>query len=113
VDAALDFTADLTRSNTPESFFQEIQGLADGAGIAYKEMLRLQMFPELIKAQCSLLGAWGPATIQGSAAGGLVQLRALDWDTVTPLVRAGSERAGKKWACSCRMHGSHRSTTTS
>jgi hypothetical protein len=86
VDAALDFTADLTRSNTPESFFQEIQGLADGAGIAYKEMLRLQMFPELIKAQCSLLGAWGPATIQGSAAGGLVQLRALDWDTVTPLI---------------------------
>lgn len=38
------------------------------------------MLPELIKAQCSIVGAWGSATASGS----LVQLRALDWDTDGP-----------------------------
>lgn len=37
-------------------------GFADGSGIPYMDVVRLHMFPELIKAQCSMVGAWGPAT---------------------------------------------------
>jgi hypothetical protein len=40
------------------------------------------MIPELIKASCSMMGAWGAATAQGS--GGMLQLRALDWNTDGP-----------------------------
>ena len=39
-------------------------------------------FPELTKASCSLFGAWGSATAQGT--GKTYQLRALDYDTVGP-----------------------------
>jgi hypothetical protein len=38
------------------------------------------MFPELIKAACSMLGIWGPASDTGK----LYQLRALDFDTGMP-----------------------------
>ena len=43
------------------------------------------MIPELVKAACSMLGAWGPATSKSTA--GLIQLRALDWGLDSPLVR--------------------------
>ena len=77
--AALDLTAELTAPYTPKHFFearaaprvkhasltslQEIQGLADAldGAVSYKTILELQMFPELIKASCTMIGAWGPA----------------------------------------------------
>ena len=40
----------------------------------------MAMMGELLKMGCAMLGAWGPAT----PTGGLVQLRALDWDTDGP-----------------------------
>jgi len=46
----------------------------------YMTVVRVHMFPELIKAACTMIGAWGPA----SKNGGLVQLRALDWATNGP-----------------------------
>lgn len=51
---------------------------------SYWELRRLGLFTELIKAACSMFGAWGKAT-QFSSNGQLVQLRALDWDTTTLL----------------------------
>lgn len=60
-------------------YLDEIRGMADASGIAYSDILRGAMFPELVKASCSMVGAWGSATTSG----GLVQLRALDWDTTT------------------------------
>jgi len=42
------------------------------------------MFPEIIKAHCSMVGAWGPATINSNSSGKLVQLRAIDWATNGP-----------------------------
>ncbi len=45
-------------------------------------ILTCQMLPELVKAGCSMFGAWGSATPNGS----LVQMRALDWDMTTPLM---------------------------
>jgi hypothetical protein len=61
-----------------------MRGLADGAGISYREVHQIHVFPELIKAACSMMGAWGNATIQNSASGQLMQLRSLDWGTDNP-----------------------------
>jgi len=41
------------------------------------------MFPELIKASCTMFGAWGPAIAH--TPGTLLQLRALDWGLGSPL----------------------------
>jgi hypothetical protein len=68
----------------PQHFFDEIQGFADGAGVDPTIILHLNMIPELVKAACSMLGAWGPATAKSTA--GLLQLRALDWGLDSPLV---------------------------
>jgi len=84
--AVLDATYVLTKKYTPQYFFDELRGIADGSGIPYQEMIRIHMFPELIKAQCSMFGAWGPAT-GGSTfntSGSLIQLRSLDWATDGP-----------------------------
>jgi len=59
-----------------------MRGVAEGAGLDYMEIVRVHMFPELIKAQCSMIGAWGPAIAQTN--GTLFQLRALDWTTNGP-----------------------------
>eukprot|EP01132_Coremiostelium_polycephalum_P002461 gene2461-3043_t len=75
IGIALDLTADLTRRYTEPYWFEEMRGLADGSGIPYKTIVRLHMFPELIKAACSMVGAYNTATYNG----GLLQLRALDF----------------------------------
>jgi len=82
VDAALDMTYELTKPYTPDYYYEEMQGLADGSGVPYKQILQVHMLPELIKAHCSIIGAWGPA-ISGTS-GSLYQLRALDWSTNGP-----------------------------
>lgn len=71
----------MTEPYTPQEFFDELHGLADASGIEYQTLLRLNMYPELTKAQCSFLGAWGEAT---SATGCTYQLRSLDFDTTGP-----------------------------
>jgi len=82
---ALELTFKATRQYTPQHFFDEIQGFADGAGVDASVIIHLNMIPELVKAACSMLGAWGPATSKSTA--GLIQLRALDWGLDSPLVR--------------------------
>eukprot|EP01133_Synstelium_polycarpum_P010208 gene10208-11890_t len=81
--AALDYELLVTKKYTRQSFFDELQGISDASGVSYRDLLRMHMFPELIKASCSILGAWGEATIDG----GLYQLRALDWGIDNPLRR--------------------------
>jgi isopenicillin-N N-acyltransferase-like protein len=83
LDAALDFTYYATRDYTPAHWFEELQGLADGSGYDYNDILRIHMFPELIKASCSMFGAWGPAVADTNGET-LLQLRALDWATNGP-----------------------------
>eukprot|EP01119_Soliformovum_irregulare_P002490 TRINITY_DN12738_c0_g1_i1.p1 TRINITY_DN12738_c0_g1~~TRINITY_DN12738_c0_g1_i1.p1 ORF type:complete len:419 (-),score=78.89 TRINITY_DN12738_c0_g1_i1:50-1306(-) len=77
VNAALDMTYFLTRDYISQEWKQELQGLADGAGLEYMQVIRWHMLPELIKASCSMYGAWGPAISKTN--GTLYQLRALDW----------------------------------
>jgi len=80
--AVLDATYVLTRKYISKYFLDELHGIADGSGVSYQELLRVHMFPELIKAHCSMYGAWGPATFNSS--GSLLQLRTLDWATDGP-----------------------------
>jgi hypothetical protein len=80
--AALNMTYQATRPYTPPYWYAMLQGLSDGSGVEYFTLAGMSMIPELIKAQCSMMGAWGTATAGTSSK--LVQLRALDWDTDGP-----------------------------
>jgi len=73
----LDKYAEFTDPFTPQSNFDEMRGLADGSGIDYDAIHRLNLFPEVSKASCSFFGAWGEATTGGKT----FQLRALDYIT--------------------------------
>jgi len=76
----LDLTAEWTKPYTPQRFTDELRGLAAGSGVDEQTLLRVNMIPEAIKAQCTMVGAWGPAIKDGS----LYQLRALDWAVTGP-----------------------------
>ena len=66
---------------TPTEFIDEIQGIADGAGVDVKLVQNLNQFPELTKAACTIVGATGPSTPNGR----LAQLRGLDFDPTCPI----------------------------
>lgn len=55
--------------------------MAKASGESYIEIRRLNMFPELTQAACSIVGAWNPSTVNGK----LIQLRALDWSSDAPI----------------------------
>jgi len=55
--------------------------MADGSGMSVGQVKRVNLFPELIKGSCTIIGAWGPATSDGN----LLQMRALDWDPKGPM----------------------------
>lgn len=82
---ALDLSFLFTKDYSPSYFFEELHGLSDASGVDYDLLLRLHMLPELVKAGCSMLGAWGKATLNPSAT---IQLRSLDWDVDGPLQNA-------------------------
>lgn len=81
VDIALDWTANVTAPYTGDYFFEEMRGLADGAGVDYQDVLRIHMIGELTQGDCSMYGAWGSATMSTNHT---YQLRALDWDVQGP-----------------------------
>lgn len=80
LDAAMGLTWDLVRPFTSGSTVEELQGLAAGSGVNFTLALYVHLLPSLTQGDCSMVGAWGSAT----ASGGVVQLRALDWDTDGP-----------------------------
>ena len=77
----LRFNGLVTRKYTTIRFQAELDGIAEGANIDRNALVEINMIPEYTKAGCSILGAWGNATINGD----LLHLRALDWDTNAPL----------------------------
>jgi len=81
IDRALDWTAKVTAPFTSQDIYDEMRGLADATGISYDTILRLNMFPELSKAACSFLGAWGEAVKKD---GYTYHLRSLDYDVDGP-----------------------------
>jgi hypothetical protein len=84
VPFALDMTYQMTKPFTPAHFEEELKSIAQGSGLPVSLFRRLNMIPELIKASCSMVGAWGPAIAQTEEGSTLFQLRALDWDTDGP-----------------------------
>jgi len=77
----LDLNYLITKPFTPIRYDREMKGMALGSGVSYKDIRRLNLFPELIKAACSMAGVWGNASKNGN----LLQLRALDWDHNAPI----------------------------
>lgn len=49
--------------------------------LSYEDVRRMNYIPELVKAQCSIVGVWGPATADNK----LYHLRALDWSVDAPM----------------------------
>ena len=68
------------QAHIPQHFTDMAQGMSNSTGIDWEHIVKLSLFPELIRMSCSMVGAWGPAT----ANHGLLQLRALDWSTDGP-----------------------------
>lgn len=58
-----------------------MKGIAQGSRVSYRNIRRVNIFPEFIRAACTIVGAWGKATPDGK----VIQLRALDFDPNTPL----------------------------
>lgn len=101
INWALELTYNVTLPYTPPHFLEMMRGVAMGAALPYmvcilyprtlipfcslqfisivQDIVRVAMIPELIKASCSILGAWGKATTNTPHSGSLIQLRALDW----------------------------------
>jgi hypothetical protein len=74
------------KDRIPFRYWQEARGIAHGVCAVdnsstcdenkwFNTIAQLQMLPELIRMQCSMMGAWGPSTANHK----LVQLRTLDF----------------------------------
>jgi hypothetical protein len=50
--------------------------MADGSGINKNDLTRLNIFPEFVKAACTVAGIWGAASEDHHT----LHMRALDWD---------------------------------
>jgi hypothetical protein len=81
LDVALDLTWDLVKDFTPQHFVDEMQGLADAAGVDYDTVRRIHLIGELTQGDCSMYGASGSAT---ASTGKTLQMRTLDWDVDGP-----------------------------
>lgn len=76
---ALEWSWNNTKNFTNVRYLEEMNGIADGAGVPRIEIYRINMIAELIKAQCSIIGANGAATQDAPLLrGGLTHLRTLD-----------------------------------
>ncbi|CAF4997742.1 unnamed protein product [Rotaria sp. Silwood1] len=80
---ALDLNYEITRKYTPPWFDEELRGVAAGSGVSYQDVRRMNLIPELIKAACTVLGAWGESTLTST----LLHVRALDWDDKAPIAK--------------------------
>lgn len=77
----LEMSFNSTKKFAPQAYLDEMQGIADGAGVDVKDVQNYNMFPELTKAACTIVGATGASTTNGK----LTQLRGLDFDPTCPI----------------------------
>ncbi|MEA3403891.1 MAG: C45 family peptidase [Armatimonadota bacterium] len=64
------------KPHVPERYLQEMQGLAEGAGVDLKLVHRAHAVPDLSEFHCTFFAAWGDSTADGH----LHQIRALDYE---------------------------------
>jgi hypothetical protein len=79
----LDLNIRITKRYTNSRYYEEIKGVAEGAAkkVNARDVMRLNLFPELIKAACTVAGVWNKATDKGQT----LHVRALDWDYQNPI----------------------------
>lgn len=77
----LDLNYLITKKYTNPRYYDEIKGVAEGAGMDSRDLKRINLVPELIKAACTVAGVWGPATAQRNT----LHMRSLDWDNKNPI----------------------------
>ena len=77
----MDLNILITKKYTNPRYYQEIAGIAAGTGESAQDIKRINLVPELIKAACTVIGLWGPAT----ASGNTLHMRSLDWDKDNPI----------------------------
>ena len=76
---AFEITFNQTKAFIPQKYLDEMKGIADGAGVPHQDIYNVNMIPETIKAQCSVIGANKAATANSPGVnGGLIHLRTLD-----------------------------------
>ncbi len=61
----------------PKEYLEEMEGLAEGAGVELQAIKRVHAIPDLSEMDCTFFAAWGDFTADGH----LIQLRALDYAT--------------------------------
>jgi hypothetical protein len=73
----------ITKKYTNKRYYEEIKGIAEGSNgkIKVHDVARLNMFPELIKAACTVAGVWKSASINKQT----LHIRSLDWDYNNPI----------------------------
>ena len=105
-NAALDWVVAKQQETVPARLDEEMQGIAAGvcsvkscdADTFVDDVRRFNALPELVRMQCSMVGAWGEATPDAAMA----QLRTLDFGegpfgnltTSRPASSAGSRTGG-------------------
>lgn len=61
----------------PKEYLEEMEGLAEGAGVELRDVKRVHAIPDLSEMDCTFFAAWGDFTADGH----FIQLRALDYAT--------------------------------
>lgn len=82
-NSMLDLNYQVTRAYTPKRYKQQMKGIAAGAGFSYRKIRNANLIPELTRASCTIVGAWGKATLNNK----VYQLRALDWNKQAPITK--------------------------
>ncbi len=84
------------KPHVPERYLEEMQGLADGAGIPLRLIQEVHALPDLTSVACASSVAGGAATVDGR----LIQIRNLDWAIQSDVQRYAAliveEPAGRK-----------------
>jgi hypothetical protein len=68
--------------NIPQNYIDEMQGMADGSGLSFDDIVVINMFPDLyniFNKSCVAGAIWGDATTDGS----LYHIRSFDWGLTT------------------------------
>lgn len=58
----LDLNIMITKKYTNPRYYQEINGIAKGAQVSGKQIARINIVPEIIKAACTVAGIWKGAS---------------------------------------------------
>jgi hypothetical protein len=71
--------------NIPQNYIEEMQGMADGSGLSFNDIVAINLFPDIyniFNKSCFAGAIWGDATSDGS----LYHIRSFDWslNTIDP-----------------------------